>query len=267
MEDLVALNVAPLNAPHKELEWLPLAVKDFQMKDLTGDKNHLQAVFEIRNSHRSNSHLYGIWESNLPIYYLPSVNVFLDVIHLCCANYEPTKRVVMTPTRTVLFYITPESINEMLHFKPTQPLAPLSMGFLLEQGSKLPNSEITRIAQTFMRPDCQPTTPPPYVHVWFNEARRFIIDMISYILGFKTIEYVDETTLFLLSIFTPGQPPAVKYDYATFIANKIHEQFMSLDREGVFKYSSYIYHLFLYYKTDNFSFLSKNWIPKEKEGL
>ena len=54
----------------------------------------------------------------------------------------------MTPSKTVLFYITPESINEMLHFKPTQPLASLSMGFLLEQGPKLPNLEITRIAQS-----------------------------------------------------------------------------------------------------------------------
>ena len=119
----------------------------------------------------------------------------------------------------------------MLHFKPIQPLAPLSIGFLLEQGPKMPNSEITRIAQTFMRPNCQPKFPPPFIHVWFNKVGRFIIDMISYVLGFKTSEYVDETTLGLLSIFTPGQPPAAKYDYATFIANKIHDQFMNLDRE------------------------------------
>ena len=110
----------------------------------------------------------------------------------------------MTPSGTVLFYITPESINEMLHFKPIQPLAPLSMGYLLEQGSKLSTVEIGRIAKFFMRPDCQPREPPPFHHVWFNEAGRFIIDMISYVLGFKTSEYVDEITLVLISIFTPG---------------------------------------------------------------
>lgn len=32
----VALNVAPLNAPHKELEWLPLADKDLQINELIG---------------------------------------------------------------------------------------------------------------------------------------------------------------------------------------------------------------------------------------
>lgn len=78
--------------------------------------------------------------------------------------------------------------------------------------------------------------------------------MISRILGFNTIEYVDEITLVLLSIFTPGEPLAVKYDYATFIANKIHDQFLNLDRKGVFKYTFFIYHLLLYYHSDNFSF-------------
>lgn len=78
--------------------------------------------------------------------------------------------------------------------------------------------------------------------------------MISYVLGFKASEYVDETILALLSIFTPREPPTVKYDYATFIANKIHDQLLDLEREGVFKYTSYIYHLFLYFQTDSFQF-------------
>ena len=67
-----------------------------------------------------------------------------------------------------------------------------------------------------------------------------LIDMISYILWFRISEIMDETVFALMSMFTPGQPPAVKYDYATFIANKIHEQFMNLERERVFKYFIYI---------------------------
>lgn len=78
--------------------------------------------------------------------------------------------------------------------------------------------------------------------------------MISFVLGFKTSDHIDETILVMISIFTPGQPPAVKYNYAKFIANKIHDQLLKLDREGTFKYSSYIYHLFLYYQPDIFQF-------------
>ena len=82
--------------------------------------------------------------------------------------------------------------------------------------------------------------------------------MISCILGFNTSEFVDEVILVMLSMFTPGQPAAVQYDYATFIAEKINEQFMNLERERVFKYTSYIYHLLLYYQPDSFPvFLKK----------
>jgi len=82
--------------------------------------------------------------------------------------------------------------------------------------------------------------------------------MISYIVGFKTSEIVDETIFALISMFSLGQPTAVKHDYATYIANKIHEQFMNLDRQRVFKYTAYIYHLLLYYQSDSFPvFLKK----------
>jgi len=87
------------------------------------------------------------------------------------------------------------------------------------------------------------------------------------IMGFNTNEYVDDITLFLLSIFTPGQPPTVKYDYATFIANKIHDQFMSLDREGVFKYTSFIYHFLLYHHPDNFPFPIRKLDSKGNQRL
>ena len=155
----------------------------------------------------------------------------------------------------------------MLNIKPTQLLFPLSMKFLLDEGPKISNSKIARIAQVFMRVDHQPTKPPPFHYVWFNEVGMLLVDMISYVLGFKTGEHIDETILVLLSAFTPGQPLAVKYNYSKFIANKIHDHLLKLDREGVFKYSSYIYHLFLYYQPDSFQFPSKDWTLKEKRGL
>lgn len=78
--------------------------------------------------------------------------------------------------------------------------------------------------------------------------------MIFLIMGFKTSEFIDDVTLVLLSIFTPGHPLAVKYDYASYIANKIHDQFLRLDNEGVFKYTTFIYHLMLYYQSEKFHF-------------
>jgi len=139
MEALAALNVAPVNAPHKDLNYLPLADKDFQIKDLTTDYNHLQAFYQIRDSYQNNSDIFGLWESDLPMYFLPLVHIFPDIIIQCYANYDPVHRVVMTPSQAVLFYITAESINEMIHCHSTEPLSPLSMGFLLEKASQLPS--------------------------------------------------------------------------------------------------------------------------------
>jgi len=126
------------------------------------------------------------------------------------------------------------------------------MKYLLDEGSKLSSSEIARITKTFMRADCQPKEPPPFLYVHFNEVGKLLVDMISYVLGFKTSEHVDEIVLVLLSAYNPGQPPTVKYNYAKFIANKIHDQLIKLDREGVFKYSPYIYHMFMYYQSESF---------------
>ena len=62
-----------------------------------------------------------------------------------------------------------------------------------------------------------------------------------------------KTVLVLLFAYSPGQPPAVKYNYAKFIANKIHDQLLKLDREGVFQI---LFHtsitFFMYYQSDCF---------------
>ena len=133
----------------------------------------------------------------------------------------------------------------MLQFQPREALTPISLGDLLENSSKFSQSELSRLYQTFIDKQHQPKNPPPYLLVFFTEIGKTIIDMVFAVMGFNTNEYADELTLVLMSIFTPGQPLAVKYNYVAFIAEKIHDQFMRLQNEKVFKYSTFIYHLIL----------------------
>lgn len=86
----------------------------------------------------------------------------------------------------------------------------------------------------------------------FSNLGRDIIDMISSILGCITSEFVDEIILSIMSIYSLGQPPAIIFDYANFNADKMHDQFMRLENERVFKYSLVLYHLLLYYQADRF---------------
>jgi len=77
--------------------------------------------------------------------------------------------------------------------------------------------------------------------------------MISNVLSYTRSEFVDEIIISFMSIYSPGQPPTIMFDYAKFIADKMDDQFMRLDNERVFKYSSVLYQFFLYYPADIFS--------------
>jgi len=254
IETLIALNVTPMNAPHKDLDYLPLADKDFQIKDLSGNENYLKIFCQARDNYLNGSDILGLWESNLPMYFLPAVHVFPYIIHHCYANYNPTQRAVLSPSQEVLFSITAQSINQMLQFHSSHALTALSMGYLLEKVPQLSQAKLTRICQIFMHLEYQPKGRPPYLQVLFIDIGKIIIDMIASIMGFNPREYVDEITLVLLSIFTPRKTPAIKYDYASYISNKIHDKFIRLDNKGVFKYTTFIYHLLFYYQLDIFPF-------------
>jgi len=127
-------------------------------------------------------------------------------------------------------------------------LTPLSIGDLLDLFPKIISIRLAQVIQTFILEEkYTPKYPPPYVVALFSPWGRSILDMISSVLGYTTSEYIDENILAFMSIYTPGKPLAVIYDYAQFIADRMHEQFLIMSNERVFKYSSVLYHLFLYY--------------------
>lgn len=247
-----SLSVAPLNPTNRELEALPFVDKDCLIEDFEGNRDFLQTFSQLREDYKDGHGTHGIWESNLPYYCLPAVNVFPEIIHLCAENYNVQHKTVSTPSGRILFYINAESINKMLHFDQTELLIPFSMSYLLETGEKMTSEEIQKVTRDFMRPECQTTEPPPYLGIHFNDVGKLLLDMIAYVLGYKTSEHVDKTMLVLLSAYSPRQPPARKYNFAKFIANKIHDQLSKVDRQGVFRYSDYIYHLFMYYHSEAF---------------
>ena len=61
MEAPAALNIAPLNAPHRELDYLPLIDEDFQIKDLVFDESPLLSYFRCRDEYSKGQDLIGLW--------------------------------------------------------------------------------------------------------------------------------------------------------------------------------------------------------------
>ena len=86
----IALNVAPLNAPHREMEWKALADLDYKISEemLSQRKFHIQVLNELKIKYETGTDILGIWDSFLPIFKLPQVNQFPDLIHLCANKYD-----------------------------------------------------------------------------------------------------------------------------------------------------------------------------------
>ena len=97
-----------------------------------------------------------------------------------------------------------------------------------------------------------PKINPPYSTAKFPKDSRQIISMLSFILRYFTDELIDKSIIGFLSTMSPGQPPSVIFDYVGFIADTIHYQLTKLPTEGVFRYSSYLFHLFLFSQADKF---------------
>jgi len=141
----------------------------------------------------------------------------------------------------------------MLQVQHSPNQTPLSIGDLLDLYITLDLFNIRQIFQNFIIEEGHtPTDTPPYVATIFSETGRHIITMLSCILGYTRDENVDEVNLACLSIFTLGKPPAIMYNYAQFIADTLDEQFTRLPTKRVFKYSSVLFHMFLYYQADKF---------------
>lgn len=184
---------------------------------------------------------------------------------MCHACYIPRERVIMSLDQKVLFIVTTESINEMLQVQPGPNLTPPSIWDLLDQYTKLSPSRLAQIFQTFIVEKHHIlTNAPPYVSTIFSKRGKQIVTMISCILGYTTNEYIYELILAFMSIFAPRNPPATLYNYVQFIAERMHEQFTIMHNERVFKYSYVLYHMFLYYQSDRFTFTIQKLDTKGK---
>jgi len=103
----------------------------------------------------------------------------------------------------------------MLQLQPSPNQTPLSIGDLLDLYVTLDLVKIRKIFQNFIIEGRHtPTDTPPYATTIFSETGRNIIIMLWCILGYNSDEHVDEVILAFLSIFTPGKPLAIIYNYA-----------------------------------------------------
>lgn len=74
----------------------------------------------------------------------------------------------------------------MLQFHSSQALTPISIGHLLEKSTKMSQSELDRLCQTFILKQYQTKEPPPYMQVFLTDMGKIIVHMIFAVMGFNT---------------------------------------------------------------------------------
>jgi hypothetical protein len=81
-----------------------------------------------------------------------------------------------------------------------------------------------------------------------------VISSLYALLGYFSDHWVDEPILGFLSIFSTDEKPTTQFDYNAFLEDNIHEQFSNFTTEGMFRYSSILAYMFLFFQADKFSF-------------
>jgi hypothetical protein len=81
-----------------------------------------------------------------------------------------------------------------------------------------------------------------------------VISSLCALLGYFSDQWVDEPILGFLSIFSTDEKPTTQFDYNAFLADNIHEKFSNFTTEGMFRYSSILAYMFLFFQADKFSF-------------
>jgi hypothetical protein len=139
----------------------------------------------------------------------------------------------------------------MLQIPKIDSASPFSIEILNDLYQKLSFPQRAQIFEIFLPEDAQlPKKNPPIHSSIFSVKGNQIISTLCCLLGYFSDEWVDEPILGFLSIFSTEEKATVQFDFSQFLADNIHEQLFKFSTEGMFRYSSVLVYLFLFFQAD-----------------
>jgi hypothetical protein len=245
----------PFVPPPVDLDKIPLVDKDRLIADTICSFDFSDLQSWLREVFLDQSDEIGLWESNLPLYLFPQIHNFPEFSLHCQVHYVPDQKAIASSSGDVLFFITPEDIDQMLQITRAEAASPFNLEILTELYQKMTFPQRAQIFELFLPTSAPiPSTNPPYPSSMFSTKGNQIISSLCALLGYYSDQWVDEPILGFLSIFSNDEQSTTQFDYNTFLANNIHEQFVNFPTEGMFRYSSILAYMFLYFQADRFNF-------------
>jgi hypothetical protein len=143
----------------------------------------------------------------------------------------------------------------MMQITCAESASPFNLEILTELYQKMNFPQRAQIFELFLPTSAPlPSTNPLYPSSMFSTKGNQIISSLCALLGYYSDQWVDEPILGFLSIFSNDEQPTMQFDYNTFLVNIIHEQFVNFTTEGMFRYSSILAYMFVYFQADRFNF-------------
>jgi hypothetical protein len=245
----------PFLLPPVDLDRIPLADKDYLISEPKCEFDFVELHSWFRDTFLDQSDEIGLWESNLPLYLFPQIHHFPEFALKCQAHYLPDQRAIVSSSGETLFTITPEAIDQMLQIPRAESFSPFTIEILTEMYQKLSFPQRVQIFELFLPESAPlPKANPPYQSSIFSAKGNQIISSLCSLLGYYSDEWVDEPILGYLSIFSTEERATMQFDYNSFLAENIHEQLFKFPTEGMFRYSSILAYLFVFFQTDKFMF-------------
>jgi hypothetical protein len=245
----------PFLPPPVDLDKVPLVNKYRLIEDTICGFDFSDLQPWLREVFLDQSDEIGLWESNFPLYLFPQIHHFPEFSLKCQAHYIPDQKAIVSSSGDILFFITPKDIDQMMQVTRAESASPFILEILTELYLKITFPQRAQIFELFLPTSAPlPSTNPPYPSSMLSTKGNQIISSLCALLGYYSDQWVDERILGFLSIFSNDEQPTTQFDYSTFLANNIHEQFVNFTTECMFRYSSILAYMFVYFQVDKFNY-------------
>ena len=83
----ITMYVRLVTTPHLDLDHLPLADKDFQIKDTSAYTLLLKIHCLSKDKYLNHTDDIGLWDSNFPKYQFPQVHIFPEIVQAMLVTF------------------------------------------------------------------------------------------------------------------------------------------------------------------------------------